>query len=56
MKTIHCGVETVIVVWSRRTVRRGLCSPCYPGQADMSCEGDYLAYALPEYLEVSDED
>ncbi len=41
------------VVWSKTVVRvRDLCSPCYPGQADVEhdklvTEGGYLAYDLP---------
>ena len=37
------------VVWSK-TIKRvaSMCSPCYPGQADLdSGEGDILAYSLP---------
>lgn len=41
------------VVWSKTVVRvRSLCSPCFPGQADVDhddlvTEGGYLAYDLP---------
>lgn len=41
---------TVQVVWSKTTARAALCSPCYPGQADMDTPGDFLAYTLPDYL------
>jgi hypothetical protein len=27
-----------------------LCSPCFPGQGDLNSIGDYITYALPEYL------
>lgn len=44
----------VQVLWSKRVVRvRSMCSPCYPGQADLDSgeeEDGILAYALP--LEV----
>ena len=36
------------VVWSKTTKRAGMCSPCYPGQADLDCPGDQLAYTLPK--------
>lgn len=40
--------ESVIqVVWSKHTQRAALCSPCYPGQADLDSPGEYLAYCLP---------
>ncbi len=35
------------VVHSKRTVRRALCSPCFPGQADLDTPGEYLAFDLP---------
>ena len=41
------------VVWSKTVVRvKSLCSPCYPGQADVDrdkivAEGGYLAYDFP---------
>lgn len=38
---------TVQVVHSKWVRRCALCSPCYPGQADLDCAGDYLAYDLP---------
>lgn len=41
--------ESVIqIVWSKTTTRAALCSPCYPGQADLDSEGNYLAYTLPD--------
>lgn len=51
-----CGEVYTQVVWSRRVVRvRSLCSPCFPGQADVDqdkivSEGGYLAYDLPESM------
>lgn len=47
--------ETVAqVVWSATTVRvRAMCSPCYPGQADLDSGEDVegiLAYTLPKEL------
>lgn len=27
-----------------------LCSPCFPGQGDLDSVGDYVTYALPDYL------
>lgn len=48
--------STVQVIWSRYVVRGPLCSPCFPGQADINAdssldyEGGFLAYTLPDYL------
>ena len=39
--------STTQVVYSKYTKRAGLCSPCYPGQADNESEGKFLAYDLP---------
>ena len=39
--------STTQVIYSKYTRRSGLCSPCYPGQADNDSEGDYLSYDLP---------
>ena len=40
--------ETVTqVIYSKHTTRAALCSPCYPGQADLNTIGEYLAYTLP---------
>jgi len=39
--------NTTQVIYSKYTKRAGLCSPCYPGQADNDSEGDYLSYDLP---------
>jgi len=35
------------VIFSKYTKRAGLCSPCYPGQADNESDGEFLAYDLP---------
>lgn len=40
--------DTVQVVKSPVTARRGWCSPCYPGQCCMDTPGDILCYALPD--------
>lgn len=53
--------STIQVIWSKYLVRGPLCSPCYPGQADInanSLESDngFLAYNLPDYLLRKDED
>ena len=42
----------VQVVWSKWTTNvRAMCSPCFPGQADLdSGEGNIVAYTLPDYL------
>ena len=41
--------ETEIqVVFSKNTKRCNHCSPCFPGQADLDSDGDFLAYCLPE--------
>ena len=52
---------TIQVVWSKYLVRGPLCSPCYPGQADISSDSTienegFLAYTLPDYLLRKDED
>jgi len=39
--------STTQVVYSKYTKRAGLCSPCYPGQADNESDGEFLAYDLP---------
>lgn len=40
--------ETVSqVLWSKTTTRANHCSPCYPGQADIGSDGDFLAFILP---------
>ena len=36
------------VIFSKYTKQCELCSPCYPGQADLDSNGDYLAYNLPQ--------
>ena len=41
------GETETQVVWSRHTTRASLCSPCFPGQADLNTPGDVLAYCLP---------
>lgn len=42
----------VQVVWSKYTREvRAMCSPCFPGQADLdSGAGNILCYDLPDYL------
>lgn len=40
--------DVVQVVQSKYTRRAALCSPCYPGQADLDTPGEFLAYCLPE--------
>jgi hypothetical protein len=48
--------ESVVqVVWSVKTKRGALCSPCYPGQVDLDSNGDFLGYTLPDYM-VGSED
>ena len=42
------------VVWSKTTTRAALCSPCFPGQADIGTPGEYLAYTLPADLMGND--
>lgn len=51
--TFNC----VQVVWSRWTTNvRAMCSPCFPGQADLdSGEGNIIAYTLPDYLLANQE-
>lgn len=41
------------VVWSRRTARGRMCSPCFPGQVDadtISEDGKQTCYVLPKEL------
>lgn len=42
--------DTIQVIWSRWTERHALCSPCYPGQADVDSKGEFLCYVLPPEL------
>lgn len=51
--TFNC----VQVVWSKWTTNvRAMCSPCFPGQADLdSGEGNIIAYTLPDYLLANQE-
>lgn len=58
-KTDGAGYSAIVgeiytqVVWSETTTHAALCSPCFPGQADVRPEGntgDYLAYTLPTDL------
>lgn len=42
--------NVVMVKHSKVTKRCALCSPCYPGQADLESEGEYLGYDLPAYF------
>ena len=47
--------ESVIqIVYSKNTTHANLCSPCYPGQADLDSEGKYLAYTLPDDMLYND--
>lgn len=49
------GAALIQVVWSKFTLKCRKCSPCCPGQGDLSCPGcDYTAYSLPFEL-FSDE-
>jgi hypothetical protein len=44
-------MEVTTRVYLSKTLKRcALCSPCYPGQADLDSEGTFLAYALPDDL------
>lgn len=44
----------VQVIWSKYTREvRAMCSPCFPGQADLeSGAGNILCYDLPDYLVI----
>lgn len=44
---VNGGMNTVQVTRSNWVSRVALCSPCYPGQGDLSNSGEYLAYTLP---------
>ncbi len=48
------GEIYVQIVFSKTTKRCALCSPCYPGQADLDTPGEFLCYALPEDIERKD--
>ena len=39
--------STTQVVYSKYTRKCLLCSPCYPGQADLDNPGEFLAYDIP---------
>jgi hypothetical protein len=43
------------VVWSKRTQRCQLCSPCYPGQGDLGNKGQFLTYDLPQEYYTEEE-
>ena len=45
---------TIQIVHSKYVSYCGLCSPCYPGQGDLSTRGNYLTFALP--LELYDDE
>ena len=51
--TFNC----VQVIWSKWTTNvRNMCSPCFPGQADLdSGAGNIVAYTLPDELLASQE-
>lgn len=40
--------NTLQIVQSKTTRRCNHCSPCFPGQADLDSDGEFLAYCLPE--------
>lgn len=43
--------SNVVMVKHSTVIKRcALCSPCYPGQADLESEGEYLGYDLPAYF------
>lgn len=43
--------SNIVMVKHSKVVKRcALCSPCYPGQADLESEGEYLGYDLPAYF------
>lgn len=47
--------ETVVqVIFSKYTERHALCSPCYPGQADVGSVGEFLCYVLPPEIRYKD--
>lgn len=39
--------DVVQVLYSQKTRRGAVCSPCYPGQVDLDSPGEFLAYCLP---------
>lgn len=43
-----CREDVIQVVYSIKTKRGALCSPCYPGQVDLDSPGDFLGYCLPD--------
>lgn len=42
--------NTLQLLKSPLTGKRGLCSPCYPGQAESDTEGDTLCYRFPNFM------
>lgn len=42
-----CGDVCTQVLKSKFVQRASLCSPCFPGQADLDTPGDFLTYTLP---------
>jgi hypothetical protein len=43
--------DIIQVVWSIKTQRGALCSPCNPGQVDLDSAGEFLGYCLPNPAE-----
>lgn len=52
----RAGSNVTQVVWSKFASRAALCSPCYPGQANLDTAGRYLAYALPPDMFGTDDE
>ncbi len=44
------GESTTQVVLSKTTTKAAMCSPCYPGQADVGSDGSVVCYTLPTDL------
>lgn len=41
---------TAQVVRSKYAIRAELCSPCYPGQANIDDNGDFMGYDFPDWI------
>lgn len=41
---------TAQVVSSKWAIRAALCSPCYPGQADVDTPGEFMGYDFPDWV------
>lgn len=47
---VHCDSGVAQVVRSRWAIRAELCSPCYPGQAYIDNDGEFMGYDFPDWV------